>query len=480
MIPEAAPPVPELRTMNKTSRRAAAARLRRCAYVLLAAAALVPASRAASAAQTAEQPAAPSVPVGPTALPVRPESTQTQTAQVTQPAVSPQVRTPATVTLLFNRSAWLVVTDTQPATNLRVVQSTLQEGTTGAHLSPSYLTLCAAGRCSEGVKVGRGASPVEVVIDSSFRHNGEFTGNLLLASDENPAGFAPFELKVLSTTRGTRAAGAALILAGILVGVLVTVVLRHRALRLQALLPAKRLQGLIDRLERELKTAGEPAEESFSLTLARLEGLRVELSVDNLEGLRYVPGRFAAAVPATDRGSEYGDLLKRVMEEIGAVEGVLVRGVRPVMELWTAHPDHEALRTALNELDRAGAYSATRQAAQEAAEKIRADAEAGIGIQRDIRMAAAAAEDAVTLPQVREVQVAFQRTNAAIWLLWALVTWVTGIVALIATNYAFGAGLDYYKCFLWGIGVQVAGNQLQQLTPASVSTAFSISTPKTT
>ena len=35
-----------------------------------------------------------------------------------------------------------------------------------------------------------------------------------------------------------------------------------------------------------------------------------------------------------------------------------------------------------------------------------------------------------------------------------------------------------YKCFLWGLGLQVAGQQLQQLAPNSLGTTFGISFPK--
>jgi hypothetical protein len=50
---------------------------------------------------------------------------------------------------------------------------------------------------------------------------------------------------------------------------------------------------------------------------------------------------------------------------------------------------------------------------------------------------------------------------------------------LVTTNYSFGIGLDYFKCFFWGLGIQIAGQQLQQLTPASVATTLNISMPKT-
>lgn len=38
------------------------------------------------------------------------------------------------------------------------------------------------------------------------------------------------------------------------------------------------------------------------------------------------------------------------------------------------------------------------------------------------------------------------------WLIWALLTRCVDVAALLATNYGFGVGLDYFKCFFWGAG----------------------------
>lgn len=456
--------------MNPSSRRAAAARPRRRIGALVVALAAVHACAAASAAQTQPAPTSPpSVPPGPSLVSTRTDST---------PAVTrgPQVKPPlGKLSLLFNRTASLVVvTDTQAATNLRVVHATLQEAITGAQLPATSLALCRSGGCGERVSLGRrAANRVELAVDSSFRHKGTFTGNVFLASDENPAGFAPFELTVLSTTHSTRWAGAGLILAGIAVGLLVTVVLRHRALRLQALLPATRLADQARGLRAEVQAAEKLGDTPLPETLARLERVSSELAESNLEALGYVPGRFAPTVPATDASAAYGEFLERIAHEIAVVQLVVVRGFRPVAAMW---PQQQlpAINAALCKLDPIAAHTASIDAAAPLVAAVRTE----LDVAGKTALHAERVEEPAGRPSVQEVRVAFQRTNASLWLVWALVTWVTGIVALIATNYAFGAGLDYYKCFLWGIGVQVAGNQLQQLTPSSVATAFSISMPK--
>jgi len=67
--------------------------------------------------------------------------------------------------------------------------------------------------------------------------------------------------------------------------------------------------------------------------------------------------------------------------------------------------------------------------------------------------------------------------NAGAWAIWAAITTVTGAGTLVFSNIAFGTPLDFVKAFLWGVGVQVAGQQLQQLLPANVSTALGITLP---
>jgi hypothetical protein len=83
-----------------------------------------------------------------------------------------------------------------------------------------------------------------------------------------------------------------------------------------------------------------------------------------------------------------------------------------------------------------------------------------------------------TYLDLQQLRVELQRLSIAMWVVWAFVTWIGGVGLLVMSNYGFGVGLDYIKCFLWGLGVQVAGQQFQQLAPSSVTTAFNVSVPK--
>ena len=89
-----------------------------------------------------------------------------------------------------------------------------------------------------------------------------------------------------------------------------------------------------------------------------------------------------------------------------------------------------------------------------------------------------AVED-IPLPTRAQLLIRVAHIVGAVWFLWAVLTLITGFAALILTNPAFGVPADYVKCFLWGIGVQMAGQQLQQLGPGSISTALGVSIPKT-
>lgn len=388
-----------------------------------------------------------------------------------------QIKPPlAKLALLSDRrTSFVVLTDTAPATNLRIVQATLQEGTTHAQLSPRDLKLCVSGRCRDHVDLERGtATRVELAVDPAFDEKGTFAGTVFLASDESSTSLSTFDLIILSTTRRAQIAGAALILLGILVSLLVTVLLRHRALRLQALLPATRLRDEVRRLQKEVADAAALAEARLPQTESRLERLLRDLEEDDLEARGYVPGRFAAAVPpAQDVSADYREFLEKTAGEVTVVSLVMVRGIRPVAEKWPLHRRPEIKRT-LEALDAVGGQAENVDRAGGEVKRIVDPLARELGESRP----EAAADRPVDEPTVQEVRVALQQTNASLWLAWALATWVAGIVALVATNYAFGAGLDYYKCFLWGLGIQAAGNQLQQLTPASVASAFSISLPK--
>jgi hypothetical protein len=83
-----------------------------------------------------------------------------------------------------------------------------------------------------------------------------------------------------------------------------------------------------------------------------------------------------------------------------------------------------------------------------------------------------------TRPPAEQLIVRLQTISAGVWLLFAIVTTVLGYVVVVAPVFGFGSSVDYAKAFLWGLGVQTAGQALQSLTPGTVTTAFGIQMPK--
>jgi hypothetical protein len=67
----------------------------------------------------------------------------------------------------------------------------------------------------------------------------------------------------------------------------------------------------------------------------------------------------------------------------------------------------------------------------------------------------------------------------AAWGIAMIVTIVAGYAAVVASKHGFGTEFDLLKCFFWGLGGQVAGQQLSQLTPASITSTLGIKAPST-
>jgi hypothetical protein len=144
------------------------------------------------------------------------------------------------------------------------------------------------------------------------------------------------------------------------------------------------------------------------------------------------------------------------------------------MSLWP-QIDKESARTALGKLDELALHA-------DSSTTMRPDVDALVSaIPPNDRKFAAMLEDAHsnfrrggTLPSVHEVTVQLEYISTIGWMIWALLTFLIGGGVLILSNHGFGTWQDLLKCFLWGIGIQAAGQGLQGLTPASTATTFSL------
>lgn len=388
------------------------------------------------------------------------------------------------VLLLDRQTSFAVSTGEIGATNVRIAYSNLQDATTGGQLGSEHLQLCLPGATSCGTSISIDPYKTQRIllqVAPTFLFSGTFAGSISLAVDQKVE-MDSFDLTVLSTSLSNQILGAALILAGIMVSWFVSVFIRQRALRAEALMPASELGDALRRLIADTERAHKKSENRLPKTLDRLKALLASLAPEQLEANGLIPQPIPNPFKATpDPTGTYKQFLTNLSNEVTALSVVIRDGIRRVMEKLDGQNHGEAVPVALQKLDTLAEQVSTADEAKVSVAKIRGELEDALanGIQRGIQATPPIATPPVsTVPSLQELLVQQSRLSISVWLIWGGLTWLVGVVALVATNYGFGAGLDYFKCFLWGLGVQVAGNQLQQLTPTAVSTTFSISFPK--
>jgi len=377
----------------------------------------------------------------------------------------------------------------RPLRGLSVCQSGLADANTGEHLGEQYLGLylepsgTAANPDADNpyLTLSAPSTKVHLFISPAFQDNGVFAGTAGLCS-ASKAAVATLKLTVNSSSCAARIAGAFLILAGIGLYVLVTVVLKQRSRQLTALLPASRLVEAINGLRNSTQQVAHRAGVKLPVLLGdatekhSLKWLVAQVSVTKLKNAGYLPPLLTNPFQAPDAGADYQQYLQGISaQELN--DAIIVRdGLERVMSLWP-QLDEESARSALTELDKLAL------AADVPTDPMRPKVDAlvnGILPRRlDLTQMLAAAHDNFrtgggTPPSVHEITVQLDYVSGIGWIIWALLTFLFGCGVLILSNHGFGTWQDLFKCFLWGLGIQAAGQGLQALAPSSTASTFSL------
>jgi hypothetical protein len=77
-----------------------------------------------------------------------------------------------------------------------------------------------------------------------------------------------------------------------------------------------------------------------------------------------------------------------------------------------------------------------------------------------------------------QINVEIQFISAVVWLVAGLMSMAAGSYVLVFMNLGFGVPTDFLVCLFWGFGLPVAGNQLMQMSSASIGTTLGISVTK--
>jgi hypothetical protein len=407
------------------------------------------------------------------------------------PAVDADV-SPGSDTIFLEKSRdtdFTVNVKGRPLRRLSVCQSGLADANTGDHLGGQHLALylepsgTAANpdAANPYLTLSAPSTKVHLFISPAFRDNGVFAGTVGLCSDSKAA-VATLKLTVNSSSCAARIAGAFLILAGIVFYVLVTVVLKQRSRQLTALLPASRLVEALNGLRNSAQQVAHGAGVKLPVLLGdatekhSLKWLISQLSVSKLTGAGFLPPLLTNPFQPPDAGTDYQQYLQVISaQELN--DAIIVRdGLERVMSLWQ-HLDEESARNALTELDKLALE------ADSATDPVRPKVDAlvnGISPRRlDLAQMLTVAHDNFragggTPPSVHEITVQLDYVSGIGWIIWAFLTFLFGCGVLILSNHGFGTWQDLLKCFLWGLGIQAAGQGLQALTPSSTASTFSL------
>jgi hypothetical protein len=371
---------------------------------------------------------------------------------------------------------------------LTVCQSTLADANTGDRLGGQYLRLylepseAAANPDARNpyLTLSAPSTKVHLLISSDFRENGVFSGNVALCS-ANKVPVTTMKLTVNSSSRSARITGAVLIVIGIGLYVLVTVILKQRSRQLTALLPASRLADALTELRHSTTLASHRAGVKLPAMLGdktaphSLQWLIAQLSVAKLKNEGFLPPLLTSPFVPPDAGSDYQNYLQGISaQEVN--DAIIVRdGFQRVMSLWT-QLDEASARVALTQLDQLALEAGS---ADPIGPKVEALVNGIAPRSQQFTETLANAHDSFrsgggSPPTVHEISVQLEYVSGVGWMIWALLTFLFGCGVLILSNHGFGTWQDLLKCFLWGIGIQAAGQGLQALTPSSTATTFSL------
>jgi len=365
------------------------------------------------------------------------------------------------------------------ATSPRVLRTTLSDAATDRIITPLQLDLCASGAPANGCPPATVApgTPATIYMRPKNIEPGNYTGAVDLMIP-GAAQSQTVSLTLSSSGPRWKMLGALLIVLGVLVSAVTTIFARNYANYVNALLPARRLSEFGKAKIEALEALG-ITEPQMSELVSGVGKTLQELEETHLRDEGFITSPRVPAVFRTgDRATDYAAYLQARSTRLVALAFLIDYGVRRVLLLVQQHSDKanamtEAQKT-LKHLDALAADSS--KTVNDLAAPV-----AGILQALDQTLSGTISDATKTIatssPSTQQLLVRLDSINAIVWLLWAIVTIVIGYAAVIMTNRGFGTPIDLVKAFFWGLGVQIAGEQLQQLRASAATTALGITVP---
>jgi len=383
-------------------------------------------------------------------------------------------------------AALLISAGEQPLRGLRLAHAALNDKTQSANIPLQAFDLCttAEGGCVAPPTIPAGsAQTVYLRFKEGKRPLGRFTGTVSLAIDAR-ADAKPVTVEINATSGTAQFGGAILILAGVLVALGMSGWSRNRLQRLAALQPVAAARERIERLLLALEPVQQATGLTFEQIRARFERLvSEELDESLLDAQGLLPKVWAVTVGTADTAALQARL-KAMEPQIAGLtvmvrEGALVLLTRLEAVAVTdplVDAKRKRIRNAIESLDDPNAIATE----VEADKIVRLALKAGV-LPQPFEVHGGGMQDADASRRaplsVQRIAAEIEALNGTTWLVYAILTSVSGAAALILTNPGFGSLLDFVFCLSWGFGMPVTLEKLQQSSPTQIGKAVSITLP---
>jgi hypothetical protein len=359
------------------------------------------------------------------------------------------------------------------ATDVKITAA-LVEGTTKGAITGDKLRLCTGkDPCKDDkpIELLPANVPTQLMLCTTKTFHGTFTGPVTLVAREKPEGEAILQKAEFSSFLA-KLLGFILIVIGVAIAWLAKVYARARLERDQALLPAIEMRVQIESLRSRLESIDEKYASLCKNVRDLITSLLEQLSTDELDRKQLLPQKFPNPfAPPRDNAAAYKQYLEERNAPIQLLATLIKEGIVRAAAKDTGTIPPEKIKTAVLNIDAiATAPLPTSSQALSLIKPILATLEPA---------AALNAEPERPLTAVQEfniVSLEIETISKAVWIIYALLTALTGLVVLILNDPGFGTPLDFVYAFFWGFGLPTT---VTALTSASAATALNISIART-
>jgi len=317
-----------------------------------------------------------------------------------------------------------------------------------------------------------------LVIDGDVP-DGTFTGNLFF--DTEPiTETKTLQLTINHSTHEAKAWGVITILAGVILAWCITVFARSRINRDQALLPLVVLRQKVSDIQSELLSIPDALKNCTANTLKQINAVLKDLSVENLDQQQLLPPSLPSWVQSTTQATAYQTFLQ-TKSQIADNLGVIATGIQEAASLVATIPPARLpdLQTLTQKIDQYSTTLPQPSATLQAQIKALFDAWNAAPVAQGLGAAAQLlAMPGASPVSVYSVRMEIQTITLLFWFVWGALSVLIGFSVLVMPAPGFGTVPDYIRCALWGFGLPVAGQGLQQLTMSSLNTQLGVTLPK--